>query len=101
MLVSLPALRRKSLQRQACYVSKMPGLNYAFAKAAIRQLWKVGARILAGTAAPIDAWNSACRRIQCIPGSPWRVFNIPTWYQQHERLPRDPHLHLRQWELRS
>lgn len=54
MLVGLlPALRRKSLQRQACYASKMPGLNYAFAKAAIRQLWKVGARILAGTDAPM------------------------------------------------
>ena len=42
-----------SLQRQANDVSRMPGLSYAFAEEAIRQLREVGARILAGTDAPM------------------------------------------------
>ena len=42
-----------SLQRQANDISKVPGLSYAFAEEAIRQLREVGARILAGTDAPM------------------------------------------------
>jgi imidazolonepropionase-like amidohydrolase len=41
------------LQRQANDVSKMPGLSYAFAETAIRQLREAGALILAGTDAPM------------------------------------------------
>ena len=52
----LPYLSREdvtSLQRQANDVSRMPGLNYAFAEEAIRQLREAGARIPAGTDAPM------------------------------------------------
>ena len=42
-----------SLQRQANDIGRMPGLNYAFAEEAIRQLREAGARILAGTDAPL------------------------------------------------
>lgn len=70
-----------------CQGLTMPWLNQRFASCGRGCSHSVSDRCS-------DAWDSACRRIQDVPGSPWRVFTNPSWYQPHERLPRDPHLHL-------